>query len=258
MNHNGKGQAMSSLDLAQHFIDELHGVKSSADLHHLLDGATRDLGFQYFALLQHVDIIHLGGNAVWLHTYPEAWVEHFVKLKRFATDPVHVASYRTNVGFLWTDVSKLVRLTDAQKKVLGEARRHGVVDGYTVPAHVPGEWNGSCSFAQRQGIAIRPDILPAAQLIGSFAFQKARELVVRTGATSEFEPVKLTSRQLDCIVQVARGKTDWEISQILGIKEETVSEYLDEARRRYFVARRVQLVTNALYDGHITLSDTLN
>jgi LuxR family quorum-sensing system transcriptional regulator CciR len=65
----------------------------------------------------------------------------------------------------------------------------------------------------------------------------------------------LTHRQLECIVLVARGKSDWEISKILGLSEHTVKDYIKEARERYDVPTRIQVVMRALYDGAIPFSE---
>ncbi len=37
------------------------------------------------------------------------------------------------------------------ERVRGEARRHGLADGLTMPAHLPGDAHGSVSFARREG-----------------------------------------------------------------------------------------------------------
>jgi LuxR family quorum-sensing system transcriptional regulator CciR len=114
--------------------------------------------------------------------------------------------------------------------------------------------------------------LPMAQLVGCLAYEAARQLL-RSGVCfvgPASEPTKharphigrssaggLTARQLDCIVLVARGKTDWEISRILGLHEQTVTEHLNEARRRCGVSRRSELVIHALYHGHVSFNDVL-
>ena len=72
------------------------------------------------------------------------------------------------------------------------------------------------------------------------------------------EPPRLSQRQLECIVLVARGKSDWEIGKILGISEETVKWHLKDARARYDVSKRVQLVTRTLFDGQVALTELLN
>jgi LuxR family quorum-sensing system transcriptional regulator CciR len=55
----------------------------------------------------------------------------------------------------------------------------------------------------------------------------------------------------------ARGKSDWEISRILGISQDTVIEHLRHARERYGVGKRTPLAIHALFDGTIGFLDVL-
>ena len=66
---------------------------------------------------------------------------------------------------------------------------------------------------------------------------------------------RLTDRQRDCVLWVARGKSDWEISQILGVGEETVARHIKQACERYGVNKRTYLVILTLFDGTLTFSD---
>lgn len=93
-------------------------------------------------------------------------------------DPVLLASHRSLVGFRWDDVPRYVDLTSVHRQITADARKGGMGQGFTVPAHVPGEANGSCSFAMRPGRALPERSLHFAQLVGSFAFQAARTLVL--------------------------------------------------------------------------------
>ncbi|OYW87552.1 MAG: hypothetical protein B7Z20_04845 [Sphingobium sp. 32-64-5] len=70
-------------------------------------------------------------------------------------------------------------------------------------------------------------------------------------------PLYLTERQRDCVIWVARGKTDWEIARILGLSHETVTEYLKRARERYGVGKRTLLAVHALFDGTISFNDVM-
>ena len=101
-------------------------------------------------------------------------------------------------------------------------------------------------------VALPEDQLPMAQLIGQYAFDTARRLwQVRPS-----EPIAaLTERQKECVVWVAAGKTDWEISQILGIAEETVADHLKHARDRYGGGNRTTLVARTLYDTSISFPE---
>jgi LuxR family quorum-sensing system transcriptional regulator CciR len=78
---------------------------------------------------------------------------------------------------------------------------------------------------------------------------------VRTPAQAALP--RLTDRQRECILWVARGKSDWEISRILGIEHETVVRHLKLARERYGVAKRTMLAVQALFDGSISFTDVL-
>jgi LuxR family quorum-sensing system transcriptional regulator CciR len=224
------------------------------------------MGFDHYALIHHVDLTPMRGDLshiddgtlVALTNYPEAWVEAYVARNIVANDPILLASNRASIGFRWSDIGNYIEVTPEHVEVTREARRAGLEEGFTIPANLPGEASGSCNFATRTGRSLDNRCLAAAQLIGSFAFQAARTMVMRARLTPTASAVPaLTPRQLDCMVLVARGKTDWEIGQILGLHEQTVTAHLNEARRRCGVDRRAQLVVYALYKGYLTFADVL-
>ncbi|WP_242128456.1 LuxR family transcriptional regulator [Sphingobium sp. Sx8-8] len=250
-------RSLSSLRDAQAFIDALRGTGSIRDLGLLVDQISREMGFAYHALVHHVDPGIADGSMVRLENYPEAWVGTFIEKQLHSWDPVIVASRTTNAAFAWSDVPRLIEITDCQRDVLKAAAIEGLGDGFTVPAHMPGQVSGSCTFAVRTGLALPRHHLGMVQLVDSFAFQAARALTLAEKDVALSPRVMLTPRQLDCILLAGRGKSDWEIAQILGLKEDTVTEYLDAARARYGVARRIQLVMRAVHDGHIALSDLI-
>ena len=97
---------------------------------------------------------------------------------------------------------------------------------------------------------------PLAQLVGAFAFESARHLWrMREPQLSELP--RLTDRQRDCVVWAARGKSDWEISRILGLSQDTVIQHVKQARERYGVGKRTLLAVHALFDGTISFIDVL-
>ena len=55
-------------------------------------------------------------------------------------------------------------------------------------------------------------------------------------------PVRLTSRERDSLALVADGKTDWEISVILGVSEATARFHVDNGRRKLGAVTRAQAV----------------
>jgi LuxR family quorum-sensing system transcriptional regulator CciR len=247
---------MRAFDRAESFLRDLTEVGTEMDLSLLLAEATRELGFQHFALTHHVDIRRAPQPAIRLHNYPDDWVEYYDDRRLGLSDPVHRASHITSIGFAWSDLPRLIALSDRDHEILARGRAKDIGNGFTVPAHVPGESNGSCSFANPSGCPMREENLPIAQLVGAFAFEAARRLGrVRPLLASEHH--KLTDRQRECIIWVARGKSDWEISRILGIRHETVVRHLKLARERYGVGKRTMLAVQALFEGSISFFDIL-
>lgn len=238
------------------FVRDLGQARSESDLAELLAEISAEMGFSYFALTHHVDIVSAPQPAIRLANYPSDWIEFFDREKLGPSDPVHRASHLTSIGFAWSKLPSLIQLSPRDHHVLELATRRGISDGFTIPAHVPGEANGSCSFATGTGANLDEDQLPLAQLVGGFSFEAARRVWrMRYGALSP-RP-RLTDRQRDCVVWAARGKTDWEIARILGLRHDTVIQYLKRARERYGVNKRAQLSIHALFDGTISFADVL-
>lgn len=236
-------------------IQALTAAGEESELVLILEEAARYLGFQFFALTHHIDVRQATATAIHLHNYPDPWVEYYEENALGVSDPVHRGAHVTSVGFVWSQLPRMIELTRGDYDILGRGEKMGIGDGFTVPAHVPGESNGSCSFANPRGVTIDADNLAAAQLVGAYAFDAARR-ICRVRVPDE-PPPRLTDRQRECLVWSARGKSDWEISRILGVQHETVVFHMKEARERYGVPKRTMLLTYALFDGSITFADVL-
>jgi LuxR family quorum-sensing system transcriptional regulator CciR len=235
------------------FVRDVRGLESEEALGSALADVSRDLGFHYFALTHHVDV-RQNSSAIRIHNYPDGWAEWFDEQSLGATDPVHRATNVTSVGFAWSRLPDMIALTPQDRRILELAQREGIGEGFTVPAHVPGDAHGSCSFACVTGESFSEQNLPLLQLVGAFAFEAARHMR-RTRFSKG--PIQLTDRQRECVMWAARGKSDWEIARILGVSEATVGEHLRHAYERYGVGKRTQVAIHALFDGAIGFLDVL-
>jgi LuxR family quorum-sensing system transcriptional regulator CciR len=250
----------------QAFVDACRAIRTPRDLDLLMGDVTSSMGFDHFALLHHVpidrpapDFRHMvRGERVGLNNYPSGWVETYVGRQMVARDPVVLASDRSDTAFRWEDLAEYIEVDEGVREHFAEAEAAGMGLGYTVPAHVPGEANGSCSFAMRPGRALPEKNLPMAQMIGAFSFAAARVMVMqaRLGRRDIRRP--LTDRQLQCTILVGRGMTEAQIAARLGIARETVKRHLKEARATYDVSKSIQLLVRALHDGQLTIADLLN
>jgi LuxR family quorum-sensing system transcriptional regulator CciR len=203
----------------------------------------------------HHSDVHRTSRAIRLHNYPQRWAEWFDEQQLGASDPVHRASHLTNAGFPWSKLAEMLALTERDKMILAAARTIGIGEGFTIPAHIPGEVHGSCSFATLAGETMPEESLALLQLVGSFAFEAARR--IRHVRYNPPPHPKLTERQRECLMWAARGKSDWEIARILEVSHETVIQHLKQARDRYGVGKRTLLAVHALFDGTLSFVDVL-
>ena len=234
------------------FVAGITEVATPDDLASVLGAISVELGFQYFALTHHVDVALAPARAIRIHDYPDRWADYYDAHALGVSDPVHRASHVTSIGFRWSDIEDMIPLTPRDRQMLALGSEHGIGDGFTIPANVPGEARGSCSFASEAGKPVPQDSLPLAQLAGAFAFEAARRL---WSVRRHDETPVLTDRQRDCVLWAARGKSDWETSRILGLSEETVARHIRDGCERYGVNKRTLLAIRTLFDGTLTFTD---
>lgn len=250
-------QRHDGLAVVQDFVTTAAGATSMADLRSLIEGAVNKLDFEYFAIVHHVCFGRPAGEHVRLTNYPLDWVGYVRELPKL-TEPVVRAAERMSSGFKWDQLGALVHMTAAEADYMREAARHGICQGYTVPNHVPGETFGSCSFAVRDAVPFPEASISAAQALGSFAFEAARKLVKQRPGEIYLQPAPLSDRQRECLLFVARGKSDSVIADLLAIRPKTVNEHIEAAKRRYSVATRSQLLVRALFRSEICFSEVID
>lgn len=248
---------MTTASCLDALLSMFQSAKSEADLHAALENATRTLGFSRFAMGHHVDLARPPDDAISLSTYSQSWVSHHVGRRYYSDDPIHIASTKTVVGFLWRDVGNFIKLTARHRQILTEAAAFGLGEGFTVPVYLPGEYHGTCSFGANSLDGLIPGALPIAQLCGTFAFETGRR-IMRSRSRIPIEPTPiLTARQHEALILVGRGKTDAEIGHILGVSRATAHEHVEAVRHSYGNAQRPFLIARALFDGQVAFSDLL-
>jgi LuxR family quorum-sensing system transcriptional regulator CciR len=238
-------------------IETLRGAGQVADLEAIMIELTERLGFEQFALGHHVDLTRPPEGAIRLTNYAPGWVDQALEKRFFIDDPVHAASARMIRPFGWDEIPRLLRLTDQHREIIERARGFGLVDGFTVPVHLPGEFNGTCTFASKSFENLHPLTFSVAQTVSTFAFECARDLMrLIDGKEPEAAP-PLTDRQRESLILVARGKSDPEIAEVMRISRGTAHDHVEAVRRAYGNAQRPYLILRALYDGNLTFPDVL-
>jgi DNA-binding CsgD family transcriptional regulator len=64
---------------------------------------------------------------------------------------------------------------------------------------------------------------------------------------------RLTKRERECLIWVASGRTDWEISEILRISHQTVHKHINSSLRKLNATTRAHAVALAILSQEISL-----
>jgi DNA-binding CsgD family transcriptional regulator len=67
------------------------------------------------------------------------------------------------------------------------------------------------------------------------------------------DDVRLTDREVECLQWIAAGKSDWQIGKILNISQKTVNYHVENVKRKFGVATRIQAVVAAMQQGKLAV-----
>lgn len=246
---------MRKIAILDRLLEAMRSAKGIDDLEAIMIELTGRLGFEQFALGHHVDLVTPPANAVRLTNYHADWIEQSLEKRFFADDPVHAASARLVQPFRWDQIADHFAMTDPQREIIERARAYGLVEGFTIPVHLPGEFNGTCSFSARSFEPLSTITFALSHYVATFAFECARRLARQRDGLAPKRVPDLTDRQRESLILVGRGKTDAEIAAVMNISKSTAHDHVEASRRAYGNAQRPYMVLRAVYDGVITFAD---
>ena len=230
-------------------IPVLRAASGERDLADLVKAVSRDMGFRFFALVDHTDLRGSPAGKVDIKDYPAAITERLIVQKLYRRDPVIRGCIFADSAFLWSELGRIITLDRRDRDSLEAGAREGLNVGITVPYVRLGTCSGSCTFAG----ASHPDRIGSrlgmAQMVGIFAFQAARRLAGSIDAPASAP--RLHPRPRDCVILAGRGFSNKEIARALELTPRTVDGYLTEARRLFDAHDRTELVVSAVLAGEV-------
>lgn len=253
---------MDPLDLTQSFVERCERSAPISALTAAFQGALEQMGFRYFACCSHVNPLNPPLNAVVLYNVPSVWAHRYADRDLHKDDPVFRRAERDLLPFHWNRPDFRAGLALVQQRILAEAASVGIANGYTVPIHVPwaaaGPLPASCSVIPDSN-SIDDRAHRAVQVMAVYLYASAshRPKVKATRANMAPTGAVLSPRERECLERAAEGKSDWEISQLLGISEHTVHKHVEAAKRRLGVSTRIQAIVWAVQHREICFGDVV-
>lgn len=247
-------QGLSCLALTSAVVEALRSARTREELASLMHAVAREMGFRYYAVIHHDDLDIPRPDLVDIKDYPAAITERLFGQRRYRRDPIIRGCIFADSAFLWSDLSRIIRLDRHDHASFEHGAREGLNEGITVPYARLGHRMGSCTFAGTCQPERAQGLLGAAQMIGIFAFQSASR-IVSPDQPLPSAPPRLHPRPRDCVVLAGCGYSNKQIARALSLTPRTVDGYLTEARRLFDAHDRTELVVSAVLAGEVELHE---
>lgn len=162
-------------------------------------------------------------------------------------DVAIITALRTEDSFSWNDVKHKANSSERQE-VFNAASEHGYNEGWIVPHHGVAGSAGLTTFVADK-LCDAPETKRLLTYAGLMFYRYARRHA-QSAATSDAASLQLSRRQHEVAYWVSQGKTNWEISRLVGIKERTVHRHLEILRKKLEVRNRAEMLAK-IYKYHL-------
>lgn len=181
--------------------------------------------------------------------WPASWLELYAAENFFERDPLVIEARRRMAPFVWADIVRDRDQKEYGMDVYGAAVAHGWIDGYAVPIHGPGGYQGVVSLASPTPLDLSAGELGVLHAMCVQVHDRCR---AAAGFGVMLPPqVKLTRREIECLQWVAVGKSDREIGEILRVSAATAHFHVEKAKKKLGVESRLQAVALSVLIGLI-------
>jgi DNA-binding CsgD family transcriptional regulator len=230
------------------FIEQSNGVADRNELAALFVLATAGHGFDRCVCgpLTNPEIYDVPPEApTVIITYPEAWSQHYFESGYLAIDPIVSLTPVARRAYWWSD---LQGLTPQQKNMFREADEFGLRNGLCVPIHGPLGSVFAVSLATSQWEKPAPGTDQTLTVLSNQMHTVLLSLL-ENGKEGFCDQIHLSDRERECLLWSTRGKSSWDIGEVLNISDNTVNFHLKSAMKKLKASSRIMAITKAIRMG---------
>lgn len=186
---------------------------------------------------------------------PQGWIETYRDRHYLHADPMLHYLGQAQAGFRWRDALAAFRASPQRKRMermMADAHRAGLQDGYTFPVHGRGGLAGGLSVAGRP-VELHPAEASLFEAVARRLFWKLYDAAHPVPeAASPAGGIGLTRREMEALRLLAEGMTSPEIAQRLGITSHTVDWYMNGIQAKLQARNRPHAVALAFRLGLVS------
>lgn len=178
-----------------------------------------------------------------ISNYPSEWTEYYIANGYDRVDPVIARVQQSDEPFQWGSGLWSVSLVDREHQLMDEAATYGIRCGFTLPVSDGSSRFAAVTFAAdqcprkfRRCFEMHRQVL---HLLAVMFHSEARRALAPKRSVGG---VLLSPREFECLEWAARGKSAWDIGQIVGISRRTAAFHLGNAKLKLDVRTISQAV----------------
>lgn len=173
--------------------------------------------------------------------FPKGWAARYAAQNYLPRDPIVGRLQEDRNAFSWAESYKSCSEPDNVRIIGGEAADFGLVEGFVIPVTTLDHRTAALSFGGARNDLSSSDRSALTFLanfaIGHWLYLRRPRLTRRN---------MLSPREFDCLLWAGEGKTDWEISIILGISRSTVAKHIASAREKLDAVNKTHAIAIAM------------
>ncbi len=243
--------AAGMLDIGRAAFDFVDDIERLSDQRLLMDRFGRELGgYGYHAWVIASLPNGRSGSLALLNGWPQGWTDLYRRRNLIRNDPMVAHCLRSTAPFEWREARYDPLANPKAKEVMDRASDFGMHQGFCVPIHTSDGYEAVVTMAGERA-ELCGQVRPALHLMALYAYGKAVDLCMPKRFAAA--PALLTRREREVLQWTAAGKTAWEISQILGVAECTITAHVKAAAAKLDTRNRVATVVAALRRREISL-----
>lgn len=236
----------------EEYVEQSQETQTVAELKCLFDRVMADEGFEnhFLGTVGHRAV----PDAIWVR-FPEGHFENYVAENWIQVDPILAFTLRTTRAYCWDDIAHSVEFTPSQVALLDECKRVGVHSITAVPIREP---NGRCTVigvSSRHADRRDPRRAKVVHAFCAQTWDRYAQLTHYPLESSERDCIAaaLTGKELEILNWMKHGKSNTDISEILGLSIKTIEYHASNIFRKLGAANRVTAVVIAIRDGLLKL-----